>query len=38
MTLIKLMRLNCHMGARDNYHGLPITDYHKFDIELVSRL
>ena len=25
-----------YMDARDNYHGLPITDYHKFDTELVS--
>ena len=25
-----------YMDARDNYHGLPITDNHKFDTELVS--
>jgi len=27
-----------YMDARDNYHGLPITDYHKFDTELVSSI
>jgi len=26
------------MGARDNYHGLPITDDHKFDTNLVSSI
>ena len=26
-----------YMDARDNYHGLPITDYHKFDTELVNK-
>jgi len=25
-------------GARDNYHGLPIIDYHKFVTELVSSI
>ena len=26
------------MGARDSYHGLPISDYYKFDTELVSSI
>jgi len=27
-----------YMGARDKYQGLSITDYHKFDIELVNSI
>lgn len=27
-----------YMDARDNYHGLPFTNHHKFDTELVSSI